>query len=49
MEDKKLDLIEEIKELTQEELDKVTGAGDPFGDVPRVPEKPIDPGLREDG
>ncbi len=39
----------EIQELTQEELDQVNGAGDPFADVPRVPEKPIDPGLRDDG
>ena len=43
---------EEVKkqpvELTDEEMDKVTGAGDPFKDVPRVPNQPIDPELRED-
>ena len=46
------DLPEEIKdlpeELSMEELDAVTGAGDPFADIPRVPENPIDPELRED-
>ena len=47
-----IDLPEEIKdlpkELSMEELDAVTGAGDPFAGIPRVPENPIDPELRED-
>ncbi len=36
-------------ELNTNELNKVTGAGDPFGDVPRVPENPIDDDLRKNG
>ena len=35
-------------ELQDEELNKVTGAGNPFENAPRVPEQPIDPSLRED-
>ncbi len=37
----------EVCELEPEELKNVAGAGDPFADVPRVPENPIDPELRE--
>ena len=44
------------KELNLDELNEVTGAGDPFSragdpfsDVPRNPEKPIDDDLRKDG
>ena len=37
------------KELTPEELDAVTGAGDPFADIPSVPTQPIDDELRKDG
>ena len=37
----------EVCELEPEKLKDVTGAGDPFADVPRVPENPIDPELRE--
>ena len=35
-------------ELTEEALDLVTGAGDPFEGEPRVPVAPIDPELRDD-
>ena len=40
---------EEAVKLTKETLDKVSGAGDPFADEPRVPENPIDDELRKDG
>ena len=35
------------QELDLDELDKVTGAGDPFADTPRNPEQPIDDDLRD--
>lgn len=38
-----------IQELDQDELDQVTGAGDPFEDVPRVDIKPIDEKPRNYG
>ena len=41
------ELDTEVSELEPEELKDVAGAGDPFADVPRVPEKPIDPDVRE--
>ena len=37
---------EAVKELSQEVLGQVTGGGNPFDKVPRVPEQPIDPDLR---
>ena len=41
---------EKIAEAIPEEvLDKVTGAGNPFDKIPRVPTQPIDDKLREDG
>lgn len=40
---------EETVKLTKDTLDQVSGAGDPFGDEPRVPENPIDDELRKDG
>ena len=40
---------EEKKKLDLDDLDRVSGAGDPFADDPRVPENPIDPDLREKG
>lgn len=40
---------EPMKKLDLNDLDQVSGAGDPFGDEPRVPENPIDPDLRKDG
>ena len=40
---------EQMKKLDLNDLDQVSGAGDPFGDEPRVPENPIDPDLRKDG
>ena len=48
--EKAKDAAEKVKEMIPDEmLEKVTGAGDPFADIPRVPEQPIDDGLREDG
>ena len=38
---------EGVEELQNETLDKVSGAGNPFEDIPRVPNNPIDPELRE--
>jgi hypothetical protein len=35
--------------LPNELLDQVSGAGDPFANIPRVPTMPIDDDLREDG
>ena len=40
---------EEAVKLTKDTLDQVSGAGDPFADIPRVPEQPIDDELRKDG
>ena len=34
--------------LPEDVLGKITGGENPFADTPRVPEKPIDPELRED-
>lgn len=39
--------MEQPLELTEEELDRATGAGNPFEDVPRVPTQPIDDEVRE--
>ena len=50
MKEKKKSLTEEeTVKLTKDTLDQVSGAGDPFGDEPRVPENPIDDELRKDG
>lgn len=38
----------EREELDVNSLNKVTGAGDPFQDIPRVPEEPIDDQDRKD-
>ncbi len=35
--------------LDLNDLNQVSGSGDPFEDVPRVPENPIDDDLRNDG
>ena len=35
------------EELTEEVLDEVTGAGNPFDGIPRVPTQPIDDELRD--
>ena len=40
---------EQTKKLDLNDLDQVSGAGDPFAEEPRVPENPIDPDLRKDG
>ncbi len=39
----------EPMELDLNDLDLVTGSGDPFADISRVPETPIDQKLRDDG
>ena len=47
--EKAKDAVEKVKEMIPDEaLENVTGAGDPFANIPRVPERPIDPELRED-
>ena len=38
---------EEVKELSPEAIKDVAGAGDPFKDLPRVPDNPIDPEIRK--
>ena len=35
------------KELSVDQLDIVSGAGNPFEDIPRVPSGPIDDEFRE--
>ncbi len=49
----KKDTVKEVEEkmepLGTEILDKVSGAGDPFEDVPRIPVEDIDENLRKDG
>ena len=42
-------VTEQTKKLDVNDLEQVSGAGDPFAEEPRVPENPIDPDLREDG
>lgn len=42
-------VYEQTKKLDLNDLDQVSGAGDPFAEEPRVPENPIDPDLRQDG
>ena len=41
--------LKNVKELSDDELDQVTGAGDPFANIPRNPTKPIDDELRRKG
>ena len=40
-------VLDEAKELGMDDIDQVSGAGNPFEDVPRVPLKPIDDELRK--
>ena len=35
--------------LSDDLLEQVAGGENPFGEIPRVPEQPIDPELRQDG
>ena len=43
------DTAEKVMEAIPDELlDQVTGAGNPFDDIPRVPTQPIDEELRND-
>lgn len=39
----------EVKELNEDEIEQVAGAGNPFEDIPRVPLQPIDDKLRNKG
>ncbi len=39
----------EITELPDDVLENVTGAGNPFENVPRVPTQSLDDNLRENG
>ena len=41
------ELLEKVTEVAEEELENVAGGTNPFGDLPRVPNQPIDPNLRE--
>ena len=48
--EKAKEAAEKVKEMIPDEvLEKVTGAGDPFADIPSVPTQPIDDELRKDG
>ena len=35
--------------IPEEMLDKISGAGNPFENIPRIPTQPIDEDLRRDG
>ena len=41
--------LNSVQELDDDALNQVTGAGSPFGDVPRPDPEPIDPKARENG
>ena len=41
------EVMDQPLELTEEELDQASGAGNPFDDLPRVPTQPIDPEGRD--
>ena len=41
--------LKEVEELSDDELGKVAGAGDPFGGIPRIEPEPIDQDLRDNG
>ena len=47
MEEKKDLRKDDVKELDLDMINDVTGAGDPFADIPRVPLQEIDEELRE--
>ena len=38
-----------MEELGEDELDEIAGAGNPLGNVPRIPTQPIDDDLRGNG
>ena len=38
-----------VEAIPDEVMEKVTGAGNPFDQIPRVPTQPIDDDLRTDG
>ena len=43
------ELLSGVEALNDELMDQVTGAGNPFEDVYRVPTQPIDDDLRNNG
>ena len=47
--EEKKDAPRAAEELTNNALEKVSGAGDPFQDIPRTEPVPIDEDLRENG
>lgn len=40
---------DKTEELSSDKLDEVTGGGNPFANIPRVGNKPIDGDLRNNG
>ena len=38
-----------MEEIGMDDLEQVTGAGNPFGNIPRPDPKPIDPNVRKNG
>lgn len=50
IENKKPEELKETEaEIKKDDLEVVTGGSNPFENVPRVPEKPIDDELRQKG
>ena len=41
--------VSNVQELSDDVMDQVSGAGDPFKDIPRVPTNSIDDALRQKG
>ena len=41
--------VQPLEKLTDEDLDQVSGAGNPFDEIPRTPTQPIDDELRKNG
>ena len=38
-----------MEEIGMDDLEQVTGAGNPFGNIPRPDPQPIDPNVRKNG
>lgn len=41
--------LNEVKSLSADDLEKVSGGGDPFSGIPRIEPEPIDDELRKNG
>ena len=41
------ELKEKVTEVAEEVLENVTGGTNPFGDIPRVPNQPLDQDVRD--